>query len=109
MSIIGAEDEDFENDLADVSKFFFLKSDVVFFCPYLSLRCICALSDFQTDDQCKHFNSIEQLKHRPTHLLVFIQHVILQFDPAPLVRTTTPTSAALRHSACVCVCVNSTY
>uniref|UniRef100_A0A672FCP6 Rho guanine nucleotide exchange factor (GEF) 1b n=1 Tax=Salarias fasciatus TaxID=181472 RepID=A0A672FCP6_SALFA len=50
MSIIGAEDEDFENDLND----------------------------------CTHFNSIEQLKDRPTHLLVFMQHVILQFDPAPL-------------------------
>ncbi|XP_068180790.1 rho guanine nucleotide exchange factor 1 isoform X3 [Antennarius striatus] len=55
MSIIGAEDEDFENDLTDV-----------------------------VDDQCTHFNSIEQLKDHPTHLLVFIQHVILQFDPAPL-------------------------
>ncbi|XP_029958197.1 rho guanine nucleotide exchange factor 1 isoform X6 [Salarias fasciatus] len=55
MSIIGAEDEDFENDLNDVN-----------------------------DDQCTHFNSIEQLKDRPTHLLVFMQHVILQFDPAPL-------------------------
>ncbi|KAM3613684.1 uncharacterized protein V6R79_003531 [Siganus canaliculatus] len=55
MSIIGAEDEDFENDLTDV-----------------------------VDDQCSHFNSIDQLKDRPTHLLVFMQHVILQFDPAPL-------------------------
>ncbi|XP_044214799.1 rho guanine nucleotide exchange factor 1b isoform X2 [Thunnus albacares] len=55
MSIIGAEDEDFENDLNDV-----------------------------VDDQCKHFNNIEQLKDRPTHLLVFMQHVILQFDPAPM-------------------------
>ncbi|XP_035527584.1 rho guanine nucleotide exchange factor 1b isoform X7 [Morone saxatilis] len=55
MSIIGAEDEDFENDLTDV-----------------------------VDDHCTHFNSIDQLKDRPTHLLVFLQHVILQFDPAPL-------------------------
>uniref|UniRef100_A0A8C7Y1C1 Regulator of G protein signalling-like domain-containing protein n=1 Tax=Oryzias sinensis TaxID=183150 RepID=A0A8C7Y1C1_9TELE len=55
MSIIGAEDEDFENDLNDPN-----------------------------EDQCKHFNSIELLKERPTHLLVFMQHVILQFDPAPL-------------------------
>ncbi|XP_068592577.1 rho guanine nucleotide exchange factor 1 isoform X3 [Cebidichthys violaceus] len=55
MSIIGAEDEDFENDLNDVM-----------------------------DDQCTHFNNIDLLKIRPTHLLVFIQHVILQFDPAPL-------------------------
>ncbi|XP_075965576.1 rho guanine nucleotide exchange factor 1 isoform X2 [Anarhichas minor] len=55
MSIIGAEDEDFENDLNDV-----------------------------VDDQCTHFNNIDLLKTRPTHLLVFIQHVLLQFDPAPL-------------------------
>ncbi|XP_041843084.1 rho guanine nucleotide exchange factor 1b isoform X2 [Melanotaenia boesemani] len=55
MSIIGAEDEEFENDLSDV-----------------------------VDDQCTHFTSIEHLKDRPTHLLVFMQHVILQFDPAPL-------------------------
>ncbi|GAA6220331.1 rho guanine nucleotide exchange factor 1 isoform X6 [Lates japonicus] len=53
MSIIGAEDEDFENDLNDV-----------------------------VDDQ--YFNNIEQLKERPTHLLVFMQHVFLQFDPAPV-------------------------
>uniref|UniRef100_A0AAV2MAK8 DH domain-containing protein n=1 Tax=Knipowitschia caucasica TaxID=637954 RepID=A0AAV2MAK8_KNICA len=55
MSIIGAEDEDFENDLNDVG-----------------------------DDQCKYFSSIDQLKAHPAHLLAFIQHVILQFDPAPL-------------------------
>ncbi|XP_040899554.1 rho guanine nucleotide exchange factor 1b isoform X4 [Toxotes jaculatrix] len=55
MSIIGAEDEDFENDLNDAG-----------------------------DDQCTLFNNIEQLKDRPTHLLVFMQHVFLQFDPAPL-------------------------
>ncbi|XP_061530287.1 rho guanine nucleotide exchange factor 1b isoform X3 [Phycodurus eques] len=54
MNIIGAEDEDFENDLNDV-----------------------------VDEQCL-FSSIEMLKERPTHLLVLLQHVILQFDPAPL-------------------------
>ncbi|XP_075907111.1 rho guanine nucleotide exchange factor 1 isoform X3 [Nelusetta ayraudi] len=56
MSIIGAEDEDFENDLMN---------DAV-------------------DDHSGRFNSIEQLREKPTHLLVFLQHVILQFDPAPL-------------------------
>uniref|UniRef100_H3CRZ0 Rho guanine nucleotide exchange factor (GEF) 1 n=1 Tax=Tetraodon nigroviridis TaxID=99883 RepID=H3CRZ0_TETNG len=55
MSIIGAEDEDFENEINDAP-----------------------------GDQWKCFNDIEQLKERPTHLLVFLQHVILQFDPAPL-------------------------
>ncbi|KAA8591715.1 hypothetical protein FQN60_017089, partial [Etheostoma spectabile] len=46
MSIIGAEDEDFENDLNDVM-----------------------------DDQCAHFNNVDLLKERPTHLLVFMQHL----------------------------------
>ncbi|XP_058867105.1 rho guanine nucleotide exchange factor 1 isoform X5 [Acipenser ruthenus] len=55
MNIIGAEDEYFENDI-----------------------------DPSVDDQCSHFQSIELLKERPTHLLVFLQHVILQFDCAPL-------------------------
>ncbi|KAM6967633.1 rho guanine nucleotide exchange factor 1 [Aplochiton taeniatus] len=54
MSIIGAEDEDFENDL-----------------------------DPMVDD-CSIFSSIDLLKERPTHLLVFLHHVILQFDCAPL-------------------------
>ncbi|KAM9436305.1 rho guanine nucleotide exchange factor 1 isoform 1-T1 [Clarias gariepinus] len=54
-SIIGAEDEEFENDL-----------------------------DQTVDDQCSHFNSIELLKSKPTHLAVFLHHVILQFDCAPL-------------------------
>ncbi|KAI2655223.1 Rho guanine nucleotide exchange factor 1 [Labeo rohita] len=55
MNIIGAEDEDFEND----------KQPMV-------------------DDQFSHFNSIELLKSKPTHLLVFIHHVMLQFDCAPV-------------------------
>ncbi|XP_067304728.1 rho guanine nucleotide exchange factor 1 isoform X3 [Pseudorasbora parva] len=55
MSIIGAEDEDFENDEQPM-----------------------------VDDQCSHFNSIELLKSRPTHLLVFVHHVMLQFDCAPV-------------------------
>ncbi|XP_036372012.1 rho guanine nucleotide exchange factor 1-like [Megalops cyprinoides] len=55
MSIIGAEDEFFENDLKQT-----------------------------VDDQSSHFNSVELLKDRPTHLLVFLQHVMLQFDCLPL-------------------------
>lgn len=55
------------------------------------------------DDQCTYFNNIELLKERPTHLLVFMQHVFLQFDPAPMVRTAAPITQVL--SACVSVCV----
>nr|XP_055066059.1 rho guanine nucleotide exchange factor 1b isoform X2 [Misgurnus anguillicaudatus] len=55
MSIIGAEDEDFENDEQPM-----------------------------VDDHCSHFTSIELLKNRPTHLLVFLHHVMLQFDCAPV-------------------------
>ncbi|KAJ8005247.1 hypothetical protein DPEC_G00144660 [Dallia pectoralis] len=55
MSIIGAEDEEFENDL-----------------------------DPSVDDHSSHFASIELVKGRPTHLLVFLHHVILQFECSPL-------------------------
>ncbi|XP_077069176.1 rho guanine nucleotide exchange factor 1 isoform X7 [Siphateles boraxobius] len=55
MNIIGAEDEDFENDEQPM-----------------------------VDDQCSYFNSIELLKSKPTHLLVFVHHVMLQFDCAPV-------------------------
>ncbi|XP_051576688.1 rho guanine nucleotide exchange factor 1-like isoform X4 [Myxocyprinus asiaticus] len=55
MNIIGAEDEDFEND-----------------------------EQPNVDDHYSQFNSIELLKSRPTHLLAFIHHVMLQFDCAPV-------------------------
>ncbi|XP_026084313.1 rho guanine nucleotide exchange factor 1-like isoform X2 [Carassius auratus] len=55
MNIIGAEDEDFENDEQPM-----------------------------VDDQSSHFTSIELLKSKPTHLLAFIHHVMLQFDCAPV-------------------------
>uniref|UniRef100_H3AFG5 Rho guanine nucleotide exchange factor 1 n=1 Tax=Latimeria chalumnae TaxID=7897 RepID=H3AFG5_LATCH len=55
MLIIGAEDEDFENDL-----------------------------DPSVDDQCSHFQSIELVKRKPTHLMVFLHHVILIYTPGPI-------------------------
>ncbi|XP_060708550.1 rho guanine nucleotide exchange factor 1-like [Hemiscyllium ocellatum] len=51
MLIIGAEDEEFENDI-----------------------------DPNVDDNCSHFQCIELLKDRPTYLIIFLHHVILQFD-----------------------------
>lgn len=48
-----------------------------------------SFSSQMVDDQFSHFNSIELLKSKPTHLLVFIHHVMLQFDCAPVVRTCT--------------------
>ncbi|XP_051776577.1 rho guanine nucleotide exchange factor 1b isoform X2 [Erpetoichthys calabaricus] len=54
-NIIGAEDEDFENEI-----------------------------DPSVDDLCSHFQSIDLLKEKPAHLLIFLQHVFLQFDCAPL-------------------------
>lgn len=66
----------------------FLNDFFSFYYFFIFLIPLPLVSDFQaSDDQCTCFNSIEQLKDRPTHLLVFLQHVILQFDPAPLVRT----------------------
>ncbi|XP_069041386.1 rho guanine nucleotide exchange factor 1 isoform X2 [Lepisosteus oculatus] len=55
MKIIGAEDEYFENDI-----------------------------DPTVDDQYSAFNSIELVKKRPAHLMVFLQHVMLQFDCSPV-------------------------
>ncbi|XP_066463212.1 rho guanine nucleotide exchange factor 1 isoform X2 [Eleutherodactylus coqui] len=55
MSIIGAEDEDFENDIEP-----------------------------NVDDQQSYFQSIELVKDHPAYIMVFLNHVVLQFDPSPL-------------------------
>ncbi|XP_041425467.1 rho guanine nucleotide exchange factor 1 isoform X4 [Xenopus laevis] len=55
MSIIGAEDEDFENDI---------EPNVV--------------------DDSSYFRSIVLVKDHPAYIMVFLQHVVLQFDPSPL-------------------------
>nr|XP_023507155.1 rho guanine nucleotide exchange factor 1 isoform X2 [Equus caballus]XP_023507156.1 rho guanine nucleotide exchange factor 1 isoform X2 [Equus caballus]XP_023507160.1 rho guanine nucleotide exchange factor 1 isoform X2 [Equus caballus] len=55
VSIIGAEDEDFENEL-----------------------------ETNTEEQNSQFQSLEQVKRRPVHLMALLQHVALQFDPGPL-------------------------
>nr|Q9Z1I6.1 RecName: Full=Rho guanine nucleotide exchange factor 1; AltName: Full=Lbc's second cousin [Rattus norvegicus]CAA15426.1 lsc protein [Rattus norvegicus] len=53
--IIGAEDEDFENEL-----------------------------EANPEDQNSQFQSLEQVKRRPAHLMALLQHVALQFEPGPL-------------------------
>ncbi|XP_049983037.1 rho guanine nucleotide exchange factor 1 isoform X3 [Alexandromys fortis] len=55
VSIIGAEDEDFENEL-----------------------------EANSEDQNSQFQSLEQVKRRPAHLMALLQHVALQFEPGPL-------------------------
>ncbi|KAL1769587.1 rho guanine nucleotide exchange factor 1 isoform X1 [Sigmodon hispidus] len=55
VSIIGAEDEDFENEL-----------------------------ETNPEDQNSQFQSLEQVKRRPAHLMALLQHVALQFEPGPL-------------------------
>uniref|UniRef100_A0A8C5ZYJ0 Rho guanine nucleotide exchange factor 1 n=1 Tax=Marmota marmota marmota TaxID=9994 RepID=A0A8C5ZYJ0_MARMA len=55
VSIIGAEDEDFENEL-----------------------------EASSEEQNSQFQSLEQVKRRPAHLMAFLQHVALQFEPGPL-------------------------
>nr|XP_033818478.1 rho guanine nucleotide exchange factor 1 [Geotrypetes seraphini] len=57
MDIIGAEDEDFENDI-----------------------------DPAVDDQSSYFQSIELVKEHPAYIMVFLQHVVLQFDCSPLMK-----------------------
>ncbi|KAM9632112.1 rho guanine nucleotide exchange factor 1 isoform 1-T1 [Trichechus inunguis] len=55
VSIIGAEDEDFENEL-----------------------------EMNAEEQNSQFQSLEQVKRRPVHLIALLQHVALQFEPGPL-------------------------
>ncbi|XP_064345461.1 rho guanine nucleotide exchange factor 1 isoform X2 [Camelus dromedarius] len=55
VSIIGAEDEDFENELKT-----------------------------NPEEQNNQFQSLEQVKRRPAHLMALLQHVAMQFEPAPL-------------------------
>ncbi|XP_032105211.1 rho guanine nucleotide exchange factor 1-like isoform X1 [Sapajus apella] len=55
ISIIGAEDEDFENEL-----------------------------EANSEEQNSQFQSLEQVKRRPAHLMALLQHVALQFEPGPL-------------------------
>lgn len=43
----------------------------------------------QVNGQCSCFQSIELLKTRPAHLAAFLHHVISQFDPAPLVSSSS--------------------
>ncbi|XP_025023841.1 rho guanine nucleotide exchange factor 1 isoform X1 [Python bivittatus] len=57
MAIIGAEDEDFENDI----------------------------EPFQhPDTQSSLFQNLEILMKHPAYLMAFIQHVVLQFDSSPV-------------------------
>ncbi|XP_067419874.1 rho guanine nucleotide exchange factor 1 [Emydura macquarii macquarii] len=55
VAIIGAEDEDFENDIEP-----------------------------NPDDQTSLFQSLELLKTHPAYLMAFLQHVVLQFDSSPV-------------------------
>ncbi|XP_038622901.1 LOW QUALITY PROTEIN: rho guanine nucleotide exchange factor 1 [Tachyglossus aculeatus] len=54
-SIIGAEDEDFENEL-----------------------------DTNPEEQKSHFQNLDLVKRRPAHLMALVLHVVLQFDPGYL-------------------------
>uniref|UniRef100_A0A7N4NRU8 Rho guanine nucleotide exchange factor 1 n=1 Tax=Sarcophilus harrisii TaxID=9305 RepID=A0A7N4NRU8_SARHA len=55
VSIIGAEDEDFENEL-----------------------------ETHPEERSSEFQSLEQVKRRPAHLMALLHHVALQFEPGPL-------------------------
>lgn len=57
MAIIGAEDEDFENDIE----------------PFQNPHAQSGL-----------FQNLEILKKHPAYLMVFLQHVVLQFDSSPV-------------------------
>nr|XP_030729948.1 rho guanine nucleotide exchange factor 1 isoform X1 [Globicephala melas]XP_030729953.1 rho guanine nucleotide exchange factor 1 isoform X1 [Globicephala melas] len=55
ISIIGAEDEDFENELKT-----------------------------NPEEQNNQYQSLDQVKRRPAHLMALLQHVAMQFEPGPL-------------------------
>uniref|UniRef100_A0A4X2KJT1 Rho guanine nucleotide exchange factor 1 n=1 Tax=Vombatus ursinus TaxID=29139 RepID=A0A4X2KJT1_VOMUR len=55
VSIIGAEDEDFENEL-----------------------------ETHPEERSSEFQSLEQVKRRPAHVMALLHHVALQFDSGPL-------------------------
>ncbi|XP_064296248.1 rho guanine nucleotide exchange factor 1 isoform X3 [Phalacrocorax carbo] len=55
VPIIGAEDEDFENDIEP-----------------------------NPDDQNSLFQSLELVRQHPVYLMAFLQHVVLQFDSCPV-------------------------
>ncbi|XP_064359625.1 rho guanine nucleotide exchange factor 1 isoform X5 [Dromaius novaehollandiae] len=55
VAIIGAEDEDFENDIEP-----------------------------NPDDQSSLFQSLELVRQHPAYLMAFLQHVVLQFDSCPV-------------------------
>ncbi|KAM8926979.1 rho guanine nucleotide exchange factor 1 isoform 1-T1 [Pelodytes ibericus] len=54
-SIIGAEDEDFENDI-----------------------------ETHVEDHNSPFYNIEHIKEHPAYIMVFLHHVVLQLDPCPV-------------------------
>ncbi|XP_055002219.1 rho guanine nucleotide exchange factor 1 isoform X6 [Sorex araneus] len=55
VSIIGAEDEDFENEL-----------------------------ETNSEEHNSQFQNLEEVKRRPAHLMALLHHVALQFEPGPL-------------------------
>ncbi|XP_069739069.1 rho guanine nucleotide exchange factor 1-like, partial [Phaenicophaeus curvirostris] len=55
VAIIGAEDEDFENDIEP-----------------------------NPEEQSSLFQSLELLRQHPAYLMAFLQHVVLQFDSCPV-------------------------
>lgn len=38
------------------------------------------------EEQSNQFQSLEQVKQRPAHLMALLQYVAMQFEPGPLVR-----------------------
>lgn len=70
----------------------------------------------QINGQCSCFQNIELLKSRPAHLAVLLHHVVSQFDPAALVRSSGIVSLAhigslnqsVSGSNCSCVALSVT-
>ena len=55
--------------------------------PFSALHSLTPIPTPQNaEEQNSQFQSLEQVKRRPAHLMALLQHVALQFEPGPLVR-----------------------
>lgn len=52
----------------------------------IAFNVVPSLSLQNVDDQSSYFQSIELVKEHPAYIMVFLHHVVLQFDPSPVVR-----------------------
>lgn len=91
VAIIGAEDEDFENDIEPVSRGGgcwvgpqrLTPPPLIYPHPFVPPIPPPAQNP---EDQNSPFQSLERLRQHPAYLMAFLHHAVLQFDSCPVVR-----------------------